>query len=101
MNKYKFTLFWCLGMAFIWQFSCTPQNQQNQTTMIPISVIDEASNEWINLDGVEGIAEGDWEGKPCIMVLTSKDSSQIAALIPKSFKGYPVIIEYSGKIKTY
>ncbi len=54
--------------------------------------IDEAS-EWINYEGVEGVAQGEKDGKDCIVVLISCVPSKIAGLIPSNFKGFPVIID--------
>lgn len=59
--------------------------------------IDEASG-WMELDGVEGVAQGEKDGKECVMVLVSCPPSELSALIPKNFKGFPVIIEESGII---
>lgn len=69
--------------------------------MISNTIIDEASNQWLSFEGVEGVAQGEKEGKPCILVLISVDPSGIADSIPDTFKGYPVVIEKSGEIKAY
>lgn len=59
--------------------------------------IDEASR-WMEFDGVEGVAQGEKDGKEYVMVLASRPPSELSALIPKNFKGFPVIIEESGVI---
>ena len=59
--------------------------------------VDEASG-WLELDGVEGVAQGEKDGKECVIVLASRPASELSAVIPKTFKGFPVIIEESGII---
>ena len=61
-------------------------------------VIDEAS-QWLNIDGVEGIGQGEHGGEPCIVVLISAKKQDIADQIPKTFKGYPVILEETGEFR--
>ena len=61
--------------------------------------IDDAS-EWIEFDGVEGVGQGEKDGKDCIIVFTSYPLSELSGVIPKTFKGFPVVIEESGTIYT-
>jgi len=60
-------------------------------------VIDEASR-WMEFDGVKGVAQGEKDGKECVLVLASCHPSELSAVIPKTFKGFPVVIEESGTI---
>ncbi len=62
-----------------------------------LQAIDEA-DEWLDLDGVEGVAPGEREGKDCIVVFASIDPSELAGRIPTTFKGFPVVIEETGII---
>lgn len=62
-----------------------------------LEAIDEAS-EWLTIDGVEGVAQGDKEGEDCIVVLCSCAPPELAGRIPTTFKGYPVVIEETGII---
>ena len=57
--------------------------------------IDEAIG-WIEFDGVEGVASGEKDGKECIIVLYSCPLSELSAIIPKTFKGFPVVKKESG-----
>lgn len=59
--------------------------------------IDNAS-EWMKYEGVEGVAQGEKDGKDCILVLASCVSSKLSGLIPSSFMGFPVIIDETGII---
>ena len=59
--------------------------------------INEASK-WIEFDGVEGVGQGEKDGKDCIKVFASFPSSELSGIIPKIFKGFPVIIEEIGSI---
>ena len=59
--------------------------------------LDEA-NAWMNYDGVEGIGQGEKNGKECIVVFVSRASSELAHLIPETLKGLPIVFEESGEI---
>jgi len=59
--------------------------------------LDEASK-WLEFDGVEGVAQGEKDGKEYIIVLASCSQSELSALVPKNFKGFSVVIEESGII---
>ncbi|MDH3710719.1 MAG: hypothetical protein OER04_12560 [Cyclobacteriaceae bacterium] len=69
--------------------------------MISIDIIDEASAKWLSIQGVEGVAEGEKDGKPCILVMTSAEPSELSDKIPDTFKGYVVVLEKTGEIKAY
>lgn len=57
--------------------------------------VDEASR-WVEIDGVEGVAQGERAGRDCILVLVSR--SEIARRIPETLHGFPVVIEITGPI---
>ena len=102
MNLNKVTFLWYLAIVFTGQISCTQtQNYSKDKTMISTSIIDEASIQWMSYDGVEGVAEAEKEGKPCILVLISIEPSGLTDSIPSTFKGYPVVMEKTGEIKAY
>ncbi len=62
-----------------------------------LQAIDQAS-EWLDIDGVEGVAPGTKDGKDCIVVFASCDPSELASRIPTTFKGFHVVIEETGII---
>ena len=49
---------------------------------------------WFDYKGVEGIAEGRYEGKPCITVFVSGDYDK--TVFPATYKGFKVTIEQTG-----
>lgn len=57
------------------------------------------ANEWLRLDGVEGIAQGEQDGQPCILVLASRPEAEIKALLPETLLGFPVMIQDIGIIQ--
>ncbi len=60
----------------------------------------EEAEQWISIDGVEGIGQGELEDQgPCIVVLVSKPPESFAGLIPNTFHGFPVVLEESGEIR--
>jgi hypothetical protein len=58
------------------------------------SVVD-AARAWLEIDGVEGIAEGSHEGKPCVVVLTSSAPEALRRRLPARILGLPVIVRHS------
>lgn len=63
------------------------------------SAVQEASEIWMEWDGIIGVAQGETDkGKPCILVLTSTDTSATVQKLPKKFKGFPVKTHSSGPI---
>jgi hypothetical protein len=53
---------------------------------------------WMAIPGVIGTAIGQCKGKPCILILTASNPSQVRRKIPSVVEGYPVVIQYSGEI---
>ena len=49
---------------------------------------------WLELPGVEGVAEGRVAGRPCITVFVSDPA--LAERLPRALRGVPVVIEASG-----
>lgn len=49
---------------------------------------------WFDYKGVEGIAEGEYNGKPCITVFVSTEQDK--SPFPDEYKGYKVIVEQTG-----
>lgn len=47
--------------------------------------------------GVVGVAEGEYEGKPCIKVFVVKRNPELLRQITGNIEGYPLQIEESGK----
>ncbi len=62
-----------------------------------LRIIDLAS-EWLDIDGVEGVAPGEMDGDPCIVVGVSLPPEEVRPLLPREFHGYPVILENWGTI---
>ena len=52
--------------------------------------------EWMAIPGVEGIAIGIFDNKPCIKIFSSRNAAYLQAKIPSTIEGYPVIIEETG-----
>jgi len=62
-----------------------------------LPIIDEASD-WLDIDGVEGVAPGERNGAPCIVVGISLPFEVVQNKLPTSFHGYPVVLEDWGII---
>jgi hypothetical protein len=50
---------------------------------------------WLDLDGVEGVAQGESRGEPCILVLASRPAPEVCRRIPPTFEGFRVLIRSS------
>ena len=51
------------------------------------------------LPGVIGTAEGEQDGKPCIVVMIAEPISELKVQIPAELGGYPVDIRMTGEFK--
>lgn len=61
-------------------------------------IINEISDEWLNIEGVEGIGQGKKNDEDCILVMISSKSKEISDKIPSMYKGFPIQIIETGKI---
>jgi hypothetical protein len=50
---------------------------------------------WLELDGVEGVAQGESRGEPCILVLASRPAPEVRRRVPPTFEGFRVVIRSS------
>ncbi len=53
----------------------------------------------ISRTGVTGTAIGLSEGEPCIKVYVARKDGDAAARIPRTFQGFPVVVEETGTIR--
>ena len=60
-----------------------------------LNAVDKATG-WMQYDGVEGVAQGKKDDKACITVLVSRPPTELAAKIPATFEGFPVVFEEVG-----
>ena len=63
-------------------------------------VKDAHTKEWMNISGVEGTGIGLREGKPCIIIFSSRTAEELKGVIPATVEGYPVVIEETGTFST-
>ena len=61
-------------------------------------VISEIQDQWMDIDGVEGIGQGKANDKDCIVVFVSLKTLEIEKSIPSKFKEYAVKIIESGAL---
>jgi hypothetical protein len=62
-------------------------------------VLQDNTDQWMAISGVEGTAIGLSKGKPCIKIFTSSKPQQLQDQIPSTAEGYPVIIEETGSFR--
>lgn len=51
---------------------------------------------WLERDGIEGVAQGEIHGEPCILVLASRPAGELGERVPTRLDGFPVMIRWSG-----
>ena len=51
------------------------------------------------IDGVVGTAQGEQNGRPCILVFVVEDTEQLRAQIPSQIEGYAVRMQATGQIR--
>jgi hypothetical protein len=64
-------------------------------------VQEEHTDEWMAIDGVEGVGIGLFEDRPCIKILSSKKAEELRSKIPSTIENYPVIIEQTGAFERF
>ena len=62
-------------------------------------VLQEHTDVWMALPGVFGVAIGEREGSPCILVYVDQATEQLRAAIPRSVEGYTVVLEETGEFR--
>lgn len=50
----------------------------------------------LSLPGVVGVAEGEADGRPCVVVFVAEAAPGTAAVIPAELEGWPVVLRESG-----
>ncbi|MFC2011102.1 hypothetical protein ACFLUR_02290 [Chloroflexota bacterium] len=63
------------------------------------SVLKEYTTILMVLPGVVGTGQGEYQGKPCIKVFTTKMSPELLGQIPPLLDGYRVIVEETGEFR--
>jgi hypothetical protein len=51
--------------------------------------------------GVTGLGIGSKDGKPAIVVMVKQLTPALRGRLPRSLKGYPIVVEQSGEIVAY
>jgi len=61
-------------------------------------VMSEIRDQWMEINGVEGIGQGKVDNKDCILVFVRKKTPEIEKAIPPQVKGFAVQVRESGII---
>jgi hypothetical protein len=63
-------------------------------------IISEIRDQWMNIDGVEGVSQSKIDDKDCILVLVREKTPEIEKSIPAEFKGFTVrVMDIGGYIR--
>jgi hypothetical protein len=63
------------------------------------SVLKKHTQRLISLPDVIGIAQGEFDRKPCIKVYVTRKTHELLRQIPSNLEGYMVIVEESGEFR--
>lgn len=63
------------------------------------SVLQEHTYRLITTRGVTGVAQGEFEGEPCIKVFVTRKTGDVVRRIPSEIEGYTVRVEESGTFR--
>lgn len=58
----------------------------------------EKAEAWLQLDGVEGVAQGECAGRHCVLVLSSCPPEMLREQVPEVILGFPVVIKRAGAL---
>lgn len=64
-------------------------------------VLKRHTDELMALPGVVGVAEGEFNGKPCIKVFIRDKNHDLLRQIPKTIEGFLLQIEESGEFRAF
>ena len=56
------------------------------------------AEKWLDIKGIEGVAQSEYEGKPCILVLISLPSEHMKKQLPATYYGHLVLLKETGQI---
>ncbi len=59
-------------------------------------VLEDRTDQWMAIPGVEGTAIGIFGNEPCIMILSSVAPQQLGSKIPETLNGYNIVIQQTG-----
>lgn len=62
------------------------------------AVLRECTGDLMSLAGVVGVAQGEHEGQPCVVVLVTEESAELLGSIPSTVEGYRVLVKVTGEI---
>jgi hypothetical protein len=63
------------------------------------AVVAAACRNWMQLEGVEGVAQGKVGHRDAVMVFVRKYTADLERIIPATFRGYPVQVQETGPIQ--
>ena len=83
--------------------SCTSSKNLEKGQSMPDKTIEQVlqdnTDQWMDIQGIEGTAIGLFKGKPCIRIFTSLKPQQLQDKISSTAEGYPIIIEETGSFR--
>jgi hypothetical protein len=80
--------------------SCNSSREDSALTPPTVAqVLGRHSTRLMSVRGVVGTAEGECDGKPCILVLVERLTPALRQAIPSELEGIPVEIRESGRIE--
>lgn len=79
---------------------CDRRNHPSTSTRRSIeSILKEYVDQWMAVEGVVGVYQGEQDGKACIKIMVVQQSKHLESQLPKEVEDYTVVIEETGVIR--
>jgi hypothetical protein len=93
------------ALVLLGVMSCAPHSASREPAESHMAkqtiqdVLKKNTDDLMSIPGVQGVAVGERGGRPCILVLVVKKTSEIMTKIPSELEGFPVVVEETGAIR--
>ena len=64
-------------------------------------ILEDRTDQWMAIPGIEGTAIGIFGNEPCIMILSSVAPQQLRSKIPETLNGYNIVIQQTGTFRAF
>lgn len=97
MVKWHYVLL--IVIASLFCFCCGRHHMSAAPRRSIESVLKDHVDQWMAVEGVVGVYQGEQNGNVCIKIMVVQKSKRLENQLPKEEEGYPVVIEETGVIK--
>jgi hypothetical protein len=77
----------------------SPEDSTRMTTSSITEVLARHTAHLMSIPGIVGTAEGEQDGRPCIIIFVNRKTDALVDALPEELEGYPLRIDEVGEIK--